>query len=203
MTIGILVDGLGEYHGLPKTLDKIRPSLNQPVRNPIKLDLQPMAPVGQTARRCIARIRLIEDLVNRVIVLIDREQRAECPRDLALALAREVRGAVACNVTVVIKDRGLENWLVADFDTVSGLGGRFRFPAADRSRVVPNKADAVGALQMLKRAAVRRDYDKAEDALRILTDAQPLRMAANSRSFRKFLRSVGHASYRTQSKRPA
>jgi hypothetical protein len=58
-------------------------------------------------------------------------------------------------------------------------------------------------LQMLKRAAVRRDYDKAEDALRILTDAQPLRMAANSRSFRKFLRSVGHASYRTQSKRPA
>lgn len=202
MTIGVIVDGMSEYSGLPATLHKLRPGLPEAVMNPIKVDLQPGSPVAQTAKRYAGRIRLLEGRVNAVVILIDGEQGQECPGQLAASLAVQLAGAVFCPVAVVMKNRMLENWLVADFDTVSGLQGRFKFTAADRASVIPNRADNVDALRMLKRAAGKRAYDKVADSQRILGAANPLRMAANSRSFRKFLRSIRHPTYLGQSQNP-
>jgi hypothetical protein len=193
---------MSEFSGLPKTLIKLRPMLPEAVMNPIKVDLQPGSPVAQTAKRCAGRIRLLEGRVDAVVVLIDREERQECPGHLAASLAGQLAGAVFCPVAVVIKNRTLENWLVADFDAMSGLQGRFSFTAADRNGVVPNRADGADALKMLKRASGKREYDKVPDAQRILGAADPIRMAANSRSFRKFLRSVRHPTYQGQSQNP-
>jgi hypothetical protein len=117
-------------------------------------------------------------------------------------LAAQLEGQVFCPIAVVMKNRMLENWLVADFDTVSGLQGRFKFTAGDRASVIPNRADNVDALRMLKRAAGKRAYDKVADSQRILGSANPLRMADNSRSFRKFLRSIRHPTYQGQSQNP-
>jgi hypothetical protein len=55
---------------------------------------------------------------------------------------------------------------------------------------------------LLKRAAQGDAYEKVQDAKRILERADVLRLATNSRSFRRFLRVIEHPTYREQSAAP-
>jgi hypothetical protein len=103
---------------------------------------------------------------------------------------------------VVIKNRMFENWLVADVEAVKIQRARFRLSTAAERSIVPNKADNVAALEVLKTAAVRTSYSKVPDSQRILERADIQRIAANSRSFRRLLRVVGHPGYAGQSRLP-
>jgi len=104
---------------------------------------------------------------------------------------------------VVMKNRMFENWLVSDLVAFSNQGARFRVTGGMRSAVEPNRADGADALAWLKRACIGASYAKVEDAKRILGRADPVRMAQNSRSFRRLMRVVRHPVYLTQSRRPS
>ena len=69
------------------------------------------------------------------------------------------------------------------------------------SAVDNGKADSVDALALLKQATRGDAYDKVQDAKRILEEVDVAQLAANSRSFRRFLRVIGHPEYRSQSAR--
>jgi hypothetical protein len=96
--------------------------------------------------------------------------------------------------------------LVADATAFSKHPARFRLSAADVRSVTHNNADDVDAAALIKRAIERAGgpgpYNKRNDSRLILAAADVSKMAANSRSFRRFLRCVGHPDYSGQSRRP-
>jgi hypothetical protein len=136
------------------------------------------------------------------IVVLDLESDAACAGTVAAAIAHALHNVSPIPVHVVLKDRMLENWLVADIDAVARLTARFRIRGADRAAVAPNRADRIDALALLRRTAQKKAYDKRRDGQKILASSDPATMASNSRSFRRFLRVLGHPAYRDQSANP-
>lgn len=203
MKIGIVVDGVSEYRSLSSLYPQLGALSGNQLIGPLQAPIAPMAPAGVIARQCIPRVaQLIGRGAGRVIVMFDRETRSGCAGELASSV--EVR---LCNegidAKVVLKNRMFENWLVADIDAVAGLKGRFKVSSTARAKIVPNKADNVDALDVLKRAAKKgAPYDKVADSKRILDRADAEAMAANSRSFRRLLRCLDCDRYSDQSKQP-
>ncbi|MCH8961998.1 MAG: DUF4276 family protein, partial [Bacteroidetes bacterium] len=107
------------------------------------------------------------------------------------------------DVTVVVKNHSFENWLIADVKALRSLRGRFKVTRSFEKKVIPNKADHVADAEgLLNTIAVKRPYHKRRDAVHVTAVQEALEMARNSRSFRRFLRDVGHPQYLSQSKRP-
>lgn len=203
MTVGLIVDGQAEPDALPILLRKLR-GVGR-ISRPLYADLQPKAAAGQIARKAISRVRMLRQRgAGRFILLIDREDREDCPPQMAAEIETALRRTPECrgiDVHVVVKDRRFENWLIADPDALASLRARFRVSKAFRKRVSPNKADAVAdAEELLRRASVGPAYHKRHDPAKILGAVDVARAAGNSRSLRRFLRLVGDSRYREQSK---
>lgn len=202
MRIGFVVDGKSEYRSLAKLFPQLSCLTGNTFLRVVRADIQPTAPFGAMARACKPRLVELEGRrADRIIILVDREQRVECPGEFAVALGRSAQTMVDTKVGVVVKNRCFENWLIADLDALGCQPGRFRVSASMKRRVTPNKADLIDALPEIK-AAVLGDYDKVADSERILANADVSRCALHSRSFRRFLRLVGVPAYRDQSARP-
>lgn len=205
MRIGLIVDGEAEFRSLQ--------GFDQRIETPhtlvgvLRADIQPYAPTPQIVRAVKGRV---PTLANRraelIFVLIDRENRDVCPGQWASELAQALETSYADYgvraFKVVIKNSCYENWLVSDTTAFAQMPQRFQLSTADVNRIRPNKADSVDAQAIIKRSTQGRAYDKVTDARRIVALANPLEMAANSRSFRKFLREIGHPRYRNQSRLP-
>lgn len=202
MKIGVIVDGKAEPEALLRLRGKVHAS--GPFLKPLYVDLQPMAPPGLVAKRARRNIDTLRARgAQRIVLLIDREERQECAPELAARIAEALGRRGESGVTVVVKDRALENWLVADPDCFAALSARFHPPKSFARRVSPNKADSVrDAAFLLNRIAVRRPYHKRHDPARILAALDVTAAAKNSRSFRRFLRAMGDRRYRDQSRLP-
>lgn len=202
MRVGFIVDGEAEYRALPSIYERL--GVSATLLAPLKSDIQPLAPIRQIVGALKVPLKIMRARgADLVIVLVDRESRNECAGKLAGDLSSIL--AQSCSppqIAVVIKDRRFENWLVSDPDVFRQLKGRFKFETGHRSQVEPNKADHVDGLELLKRIVKQRDYSKVKDAVQILSRAEPLRMAGNSRSFRRLLRLLGHNKYSNQSRQP-
>ncbi|MBI4500040.1 MAG: DUF4276 family protein, partial [Gemmatimonadetes bacterium] len=116
--------------------------------------------------------------------------------------------AINCGVpalAVVIKNRRYENWLISDPAAFKRMRKRFRLSKRQVQSIEWDKADSVDGFQILSRAARGAAYSKTADAMQILNYTDPDQMALNSRSFRRFLRVLGHPNYLDQSRssRPA
>lgn len=171
---------------------------------PLKINVSPDAPALSIAKACRSRLIIAHAKgASLAVLVLDRETQSASPGDIASAIATElVLSRPPLDVSVVIKDRMFENWLVADLDALEAQPGRFKVTPAIRRAVEPNKADGCDALSLLKRAVVGTQYDKVSDASRILKRADVSRSAANSRSFRHFLHALGDKYYSKQCKKP-
>jgi Domain of unknown function (DUF4276) len=202
MKVGIVVDGNSEFAGLPKILPRLTEITGDQYLTPVKADIQPYAPVGVIVRQCIRPVRqYLARGVTRVIVLVDREANTGCPGDLANEIGQPLAAATDPQVSVVVKNRTFENWVVADVNALRACPGRFEV-SRRLARAVRNNADHVDALTLLKRAVKTGGYDKVQDAKRVLAKADPLTIGANSRSFRRFLRVAECQPYLRQSQNP-
>lgn len=200
--IGIIVEGNGEVPAFKRLIPKlISPSgiLGQPLR----ADLQPKSTPAQVAASAKAAIsyfcRRNADLI---VVLIDCEDHPS-----ASAFSTTLRHAFAklyphIKVEVVVKNSCIENWLVADTDALKAQPKRFNITPAFVKYVCPNKADSLDAQTLLNKAAIRYEYDKGSDPQKIMSFQDPLIVAQNSRSFRRFLRVIGNPTYQHQSRDP-
>jgi len=200
--IGVIVDGKAEPEALLRLRGKLHGS--GPFLKPLYVDLQPMAPPSLVAKRAQRNINTLRARgAQRIVLLIDREERQDCAPELAARIAEALGRRGECGITVVVKDRAFENWLVADPGCLAALRARFRPTKAFMRRVSPNKADNVrDAESLLSQIAVGPSYHKRHDPLKILGAMNVEAAAKNSRSFRRFLRVVGDTRYRNQSKRP-
>lgn len=206
MKLGILVDGQAEYHSLPLILDKIETDVQ--VLTPLYCDMQPHAPPAQIAYVAMKKMHmLLRRGISKVVVLIDRENRRECVPGMKNAIERELRDRLIqvdpnVEVFVVLKVRAFENWLIADPKAFAKLRGMFQYRKRIEKAVVPDKADNLDALDLLKRCSRNGCFEKVKGAKAVCKNLDPRRAAENSRSFRRFLRVVGDPLYSTQSKRP-
>ncbi len=204
MRIGFIVDGQAEFNSLPILLSKIE-SQHTIIRAPLLAPMNGNYPVGQIVRQLSTRLKILAVRgVEHACVVLDREAADQCPGQLAQQIATSAQPCVQAaglnGITVVLKDKMYENWLIADVDALQSLNGRFDVQPHSLRQVSTGGADRVDAVALLKRLTKKASYDKVADACRIVRVADPLRMGANSRSFRRFLRVVGHVNYRDQSR---
>jgi hypothetical protein len=206
--IGLVVDGIGEANSLPHLLPRID-TQNVIVPTVVKGDIQPRSAPSQialaAANACRTFMRRQLDLV---VLLIDLEDRGECPTALAAALrppfARQIsRIGLNVNIEVVVKSTRLENWLVADLECLVASPRLFPELGRVRQRVPVGNADGVDGLAVLETASgPRQTYHKVRGAESICRYLDPGRAARNSRSFRRFLRVLGDSRYADQSRLP-
>ncbi|MGA2540756.1 MAG: DUF4276 family protein [Verrucomicrobiota bacterium] len=205
MRIGLIVDGQAEFRCIPKIIRRL--STPCAILDPLYADMQPLAPVAQIVRSVKGRVHILANRgVDRAVFLIDFETRATCPGSWARLLEDALRiayeGLSISEYKVVMKTRKFENWVLGDPSAIASMSGRFNVSASDLERITPDKADHVDAAALLSKMALNKSYDKIDDAERILTKADPLNIAANSRSFRRFLRILEIKKYGNQSRRP-
>ncbi|GAA2007740.1 DUF4276 family protein [Microbacterium ulmi] len=201
--IAIITEGESEWGALPTLYQQLRDATGASFLHPILLKVQPDGPPAKIARECKTAFKLLaEKRVTLVVVVLDREERSEPAGELARQIEDAIRDAChfSFDLAVVMKDRAFENWVVADLDALRAQPSRFNVTAAVERAVSPDRADRIAALDQLKRALRGSNvtYDKRQDSKRTFEKADVLRIAANSRSFRHFLHTVGHPSYATQ-----
>lgn len=200
--VGVIVDGDSEYHALPKLLRRI-PDTECQLVSTLLAPIPPTATPGVIANSCRSRIEILaRQQVSDIIVLLDREDDPDCPGSRALAIGSKLTIPASCRGYVVIKDRMFENWLIADLNALKLFPKRYNITPAVERKVIGDRADSVNALALMK-AVTKPSYDKVPDSKKILSVADPMNMAANSRSFRHLLRVLGNTTYKDQSKRPS
>lgn len=209
MRIGLIVDGAGEVEALRHVLRQVQ-SPHDIVLAPVKSKIQPKASPFQIAEQAVrACAVLARKRVDLAVVLIDLEDRIECPGALAqhiqaLASERMTRLRLGVQVQVVMKVSQFENWLVADLHCLSSMPKLFPQLSTVIRAVPAGNADGVDALTILRRACGPRGrYDKIQGAKAICTHLDPGRAALNSRSFRRFLRVLEDSRYSDQSRQPS
>ena len=135
--------------------------------------------------------------------MIDQEDRPECAPEFADRIEQAIRKKGESEIFVAVKEKCLENWLVADPDALAALQARFKVTKAFRQSVANGKADSVrDAVALLDRIAIGPSYHKRHDPPAIFARMNVDSAARNSRSLRRFLRLMGDKRYKDQSKRP-
>jgi len=202
LKIGIVVDGDAESQALKLLTRRIEIEGVQ-LLNPAYANMQPKSPPGRIARAAVKTVAILRARgATLIVVLIDREDRQECPPEFANQLKRAFAKLGYDDIHVVVKNRTFENWLIADLEALKQLRGRFKVTKTFERTVSPNIADnVVDAEALLNTIVVKQKYHKRRDATRIMAVQEIRNMAKNSRSFRRFLRVVGHPQYLSQSKK--
>jgi len=200
----LVVDGNAEAGALRKITEKIKVPDVQ-LLTPIYADMQPKASPGQIAGKAQPRLSLLNGQgADLIVVLIDLEDRRDCQGVFAKDLERAFRKRGHDDVFVVVKKVMFENWLIADVDALKAVPGRFKPTKGFERAVAPNKADSVSdPCRLLNSIALgSKRYHKRTDATAVAAHCRPKEMARNSRSFRRFLRVLGHPLYQDQSLSP-
>jgi hypothetical protein len=201
MRTGIIVDGQAEPEALSLALRRLRDIGPFHI---VYARIQPTAAPARIAEMARDQVeKLLARGAQRIVLLIDREDRDDCAPGFAAAIESAMLGLGTGQVRVVVKNRKFENWLIADPDALARLRKRFEITEAFRRHVGPDKADNVPDAEAWLARATRGDsYHKRGDPLRIMRVLDVRAAAKNSRSLRRFLRVLGWPGYRDQSKRP-
>ena len=205
MRIALLTEGVSEYRNLGPLMSQVRERTGHTYLAPTRVVMCPGSNAAKIARACQAGLKIAKSKrADLVVVLLDRETDSRCPG----IVAAEIEGAIAktCSdmqVRVCLKDRMLENWLVADPDALAQHSARYEVTHALRRKVAPNRADRVDATGMIKKAVrAPSQYEKVADSELILKSLDVARAAQNSRSLRHFLHSLGDAAFSENCREP-
>jgi hypothetical protein len=135
---------------------------------------------------------------EKVIVVLDREDRTTCPGQFATAVLQEIQSQLASQfgymgtpaVVVVCADRKLENWLIAD---PAGLArhAHIRHDCATRVGAVADGKDALSILRWAYKKGTT--YHKRRDAPALAKQVRTssTQVRRRSKSLDKLLREAG------------
>jgi hypothetical protein len=170
-------------------------------------DIQPLSSPAKIVSASLAAMRIFaKKKADRLLVLVDHEGRGDCAGEWCGRMEglfnKLCKKEGLAKVRVIVKVQTFENWMVSDPEAIALLRSRFDSSKFRRASVAPNKADHVDAVRMLKRSAHRSEYEKSRDAVAVMSRLDPYAAAADSRSFRRFMRLVGCPTYANQSKAP-
>lgn len=189
--IGIVVEGLGEIEAIHNLLNKVQKTTPL-ICKPLRADLQPKANALVIARSARTAInQLTRRGATKIVILIDGEDHP-CVVSFANSLRQGFRNQYPQqNLSIVVKNRTIENWLIADVSAIEKLPARFTVKAELRNAIQHQADEIANAERLLNRCALKYGYHKGDDPRRIAAHIDIAAAAAKSRSFRKFLREVG------------
>lgn len=201
--IGIILEGIGEIDAVSEYLQRVQTTARL-IGRPLRADMQPKANPLVIARSAKTAVnQLVNRGAKKIVILIDLEDNPcvlKMSRDLERAFSSMYQAA---EFAVVVKNRCIENWLIADPEALEAMPRRFERVERIRKAVENDRADCVSnPSRLLDQCAQGSDYHKTLDPARIAKYQDIQRVALNSRSFRKFLRVVTHRNYANQSKKP-
>lgn len=148
MKIGIICDGSAESQALAKIVDAIHIYDVKFIR-PIYADMQPKSTTALIAKKAERAIGILRSKkVDKIIVLIDFEDREGCPIAFSRKLSSAFHDKGMHETMIVIKVSKFENWLVADHKGLNTLK-RFNVSKSFVNAVSPDKADNVDAVALL------------------------------------------------------
>jgi hypothetical protein len=197
-----VVEGDAEFDALPrlhkKSLIAGCPPLRATNMGGIGSDITPTA----IARRVVGSV-IAHQAAGRtkVVVCFDREQRQECPGELALAVLSALRDELAkhnrssSDVHVVVADRAFEAWILADADGLHKRGALARAPSFHSFEGSLGLSSAKGKADLTK--LLSRTYSETSDGPKLFEQidfacARKFEVRGHrSRSLDKFLRTLG------------
>jgi hypothetical protein len=200
--LGVIADGQAEVAALKELLSRIDVP-GRLILSPLYADMQPLAGPDQIARAAESRLNIYRQRgCENTVILLDHENRGECPGAWALRIVDAFAKLGFHGVSVVIKQRAFENWLIGDLESLRRKHPK-RYSIRDGlvDRVHVSGADNINAEALLN-GCVPDGYCKRRDAIEICKTISPLAVASVSRSFRRFLRVIGHTKYSGQSRLP-
>jgi hypothetical protein len=200
--VGLVVEGPSEVGAIPVLLQNCEIRCCRPIHfggQPVQCSLDKFRDFISLV--IVPRVRaMILKRVSRVIVVIDRENRLECPGQFAQYIQQIIVDSIRTryslsvgpNVSVVCADRKLENWLITDPEGIL----THNYIVQDLSRAVGNNADSKDAEKLIKRAFKKgRHYLKNIHAreLAVRTRTMKKEVRRRSHSLDKLLRECGIA----------
>lgn len=202
--VGLVLEGEGDVGAIPQLLREMVSGNIIRLRRPIHYGGQPVECAVNKFRdfvrlKVVPRVRaMILKQVSVVVVVIDRENREQCPGEFAQVVLRMIVETMEAQyqyrglprISVVCADRKLENWLIADPQGIFA----HNYIVNDLSSAVGTNADAKEALTLLKRAyKPGRCYHKRMDAPDIASKVRTMLpdVRRRSRSLDKLLRECG------------
>jgi hypothetical protein len=191
-----------------KALPKLYPALQARAKiqliSPLRAAVDPLSPTPVLTAGLQTAIRLsIARGAHQIIVILDRENTEISAADRARVLELSLQEALDKNIRVVIKDRCFENWLIASPEAFVAQRARYSHPDRIAKQVQPDRADLVrNPCALINSAISKGEYDKTNDAPKILARSNLDSLAANSRSFRRFLAVLGDPAYANGSRAP-
>jgi len=198
--VGLVVEGESEIGAIPQLLRDSRARLARP----IKFGGQPEQCNNDVFRefiqhKIIPSVRaMVLKHVSLIVVVLDREQRNQCPGILAQDIKEAIVEIMGVRyhytgsppISVVCADRKLENWLIADPKGILA----HKYIVKDLSRAVGSKADGKDAITLLKHAyQPGRHYHKHMHAPKLASKVRAMQADVRSRSHSldKLLRECG------------
>lgn len=203
--VGVVSDGSAEIESLRILLRKLKSDYTIIESAAAYAQMQPKSTPKQIAKAAASKVDILHNLkkIDKVIVIIDREDLEICPGEFSEKIRKALHSQVKPEVSVVVKDKKFENWLLASPDTISKNSKRFQDIHKYKNKIAPNRADnIIDSENLLKKTAKDNQYNKGVCPNEILEAACPDEMGANSRSFRKFLQEAGVRKYKKQSLKP-
>lgn len=191
MRTGIISDGSAESIALEHLVNRMKAACFVPLR-PLYADMQPYAPPSQIFKAAESRLRILNQRgAERHVIVLDREDNDSCPGELAKSIRAEFAKQGHANVSVVLKDKAFENWLIGDLPAVArAYGKRAKFGDRILGRVESSGADRLNAFTILK-DGIEGGYSKRADAIQICKAIDPVEVSRRSRSFKKFMKECG------------
>lgn len=191
MKIGIITEGRSERSSLEELLKNIDFGKISLIK-PLFASIEPKSKPGQIAKAAEAAIRILMGRkCDKIVLILDKEDNPQCTVERVSELENEFSKRDFKIVTVVIKNRQYENWLIADHEAVNScklFSVNTRFINSAGKGNADNVSDPVRLLESIK--TNKRSFDKSKDTLSIAKKCNPETMAKNSRSFRKFLKEI-------------
>lgn len=195
--LGLVVEGESEYFAIPILLQKAGASPGQKVVFRGQGTQSPI-PILVQKRLLPATRALTLRSHSKVLVVIDREDRPDCPGDFAQRVCSELvrqlestygyRGTPP--IVVVVADRTLENWLIADPQGIR----QHAYISRDIARRVGSNADGLDAIRILQWAyRPGKYYHKTKDGPALAARVRVLQQGVRrcSKSLDKLLREAG------------
>jgi len=203
MKYGILVDGDAESQAIKLLVRKIPLPKKSTIGMILYADMQPKSTPSQIARKAYSKLSVFPPDHERIIVLIDLENRKECPSNFAELITNAFKKITSTSINTVIKNKKFENWLISDPECFACFKSRYSITDKFRSMIANNKADMIpDAAELINSICIKNSYHKRSDPQKLIDKINIETMALNSRSFRRFLRVIGYTRYKLQSKLP-
>ena len=169
MNPAFIVDGFTEL----TIIQKLCP--NQPIKRSINgKDVS----LKRTAAEIVTIIRVLNNRNYPIVILTDREKRADDFLTVAAELKREVVEQLAtknmtADIRIGVADRMIENWLLADAD------------ALGNPSEIPTETDGLGGKGLMRK--IMPTYSETVDGPALFFKADPAKIYENSPSFKHFV----------------